>query len=96
MFKELFETVNQSLGSIDILISQRIERNKTSNVQCGSWKLDDNMKVAINDIKAQSEILSKTCIKLVLLSTKKPTVEILNSILCELHNQCRALIMAYL
>jgi hypothetical protein len=96
MFDGILKNLEDGIHNIDILISKRILRNKSFSIQCGPWKLDDNLKGGINNIKSYSESLSKTCIKLVLLINSKTTNDILNSIAVELQEVCTATIGSYL
>ncbi len=96
MYSNVLLKIQDSIANIDILIGQRVSRLKSGTVQCGSWKLDQTLKDHINNIKIHSESLSKTCTKLVLLVSAKPSQLTMESIIAELSDLCNVLVGTYL
>lgn len=97
VFVEVLEVLKTSIENIDVLLNQRIARSKTFDQSRGaSWRLDEELKATINSIKSYAENLAKTCIKLVLIATKKPSEVVLKSIVDELNGLCNGFVMTYL
>lgn len=96
MFSDVLSKLTSGIANIDILINARLERLKAGTTQCGSWKLENNVKNHINNIKVHSDNLSKTCIKVVLLLSTNPSNEVMSSIVPELADQCSLILGTYL
>ena len=97
MFADILGGLKSSIENIDTVLNQRISRSKSFDQSRGaSWRLDEDLKTNINNIKAYSENLAKTCIKLVLIATKKPSESVLKSIVDELNGLCSGMAITYL
>lgn len=90
------------LQSAQQLVTDRIEqhvalRAQPSHICLAKWRDDDLLKTIMTDLKAQSQILAHTCVKLALLySASSVKAEAAESIMKELNGQMQTLLNIYL